>query len=81
VEVFAWPGGRTYFGTDDGCRGIRHAWLKTINLNTDFQESGWLIGNELFCQLKRDVEQIGASLTTTNDVLGEAFFFLFVFMW
>jgi hypothetical protein len=34
----------------------------------------WMVdGNELFCQLKRDVEQIGASLTTTNDVLGEAF--------
>jgi hypothetical protein len=49
--------------------------LKTINLNTDFQESGWLIGKiELFCQLKyRDVEQIGASLTTTNDVLGRSF--------
>jgi hypothetical protein len=48
--------------------------LKTINLNTDFQESGWLIGKiELFCQLEIDVEQIGASLTTTNDVLGRSF--------
>jgi hypothetical protein len=26
------------------CRGIRRMVLKTINLNTDFQESGWLIG-------------------------------------
>jgi hypothetical protein len=31
------------------CRGIRRMVLKTINLNTDFQESGWLIGKiELF---------------------------------
>jgi hypothetical protein len=69
-------GGRTYFGTDDTwrLRGIRRMVLKTINLNTDFQESGWLIGKiELFCQLEIDVEQIGASLTTTNDVLGRSF--------
>jgi hypothetical protein len=38
-------GGRTYFGTDTWrLRGIRRMVLKTINLNTDFQESGWLIG-------------------------------------
>jgi hypothetical protein len=38
-------GGRTYFGTDDTWRlqGIRRM-VKTINLNMDFQESGWLIG-------------------------------------
>jgi hypothetical protein len=51
--------------------------LKTINLNTDFQESGWLIGKiELFQLNRRRVEQIGASLTT-NDVLGRSFFSLF----
>jgi hypothetical protein len=35
-------GGRTYLGlmTLGDCRGIRRMVLKTINLNTDFQESG-----------------------------------------
>jgi hypothetical protein len=52
------------------CRGTAYGF--TINLNMDFQESGWLIGKiELFCQL--EIEQIGASLTTTNDVLGRSF--------
>jgi hypothetical protein len=37
-------GGRTYFGTDDTWRLGWRMVLKTINLNTDFQESGWLIG-------------------------------------
>jgi hypothetical protein len=50
-------GGRTYFGTDDTWLEVWYMVLKTINLNMDFQESGWLIGKiELFCW--RDVEQI-----------------------
>jgi hypothetical protein len=48
--------------------------LKTINLNG--LSGKWMVDRkiELFCQLEiRDVEQIGASLTTTNDVLGRSF--------
>jgi hypothetical protein len=40
------------------------------NLNTDFLESGWSIRkkNYFVGGNRRDIEQIGASLTTTNDV-------------
>jgi hypothetical protein len=38
---------------------------------------------ELFCQLEiglRRKNKLGESLSTTNDVLGEVYFFLFVFI-
>jgi hypothetical protein len=46
--------------------------LMTINLNTDFLVSGWSIRKKriILSGGRRDIEQIGASLTTTNDVLG-----------
>jgi hypothetical protein len=67
-------GGRTYFGPNDTCafRAMLLTVLMTINLNTDFLVSGWSIRKKriILSGGRRDIEQIGASLTTTNDVLG-----------
>jgi hypothetical protein len=44
-----------------------------ISLNTDFLGNGWSIRKRIILSAgnRRDIEQIGASLTTTNDVLVE----------
>lgn len=71
-------GGRTYFGPNDPWRiqaytaygfgddkfkyGVSGKWM--LNTKNRFIISG---GN------RRDIEQIGASLTTTNDILGRSF--------
>jgi hypothetical protein len=56
-----------------GYKPIQPMDLKTINSSTVFQVNGWLIKNRLILSggNRRDVEQIGASLTSTNDVLEE----------
>jgi hypothetical protein len=54
-----------------------------ISLNMACLESGWSIrSEELYSTAgnRRDIEQIGASLTTTNDVLGRACFVVLILL-
>jgi hypothetical protein len=41
----------------------------------DYLENGWLIKKRIILSAgnRRDIEQIEASLTTTNDILGRSF--------
>jgi hypothetical protein len=78
-------GGRTYL--DEMILGVFKGTplmvLMIISLNTDFRGNGWSIRKKriiLSAGNRRDIEQIGASLTTTNDVLVEVCFFSCVFI-
>jgi hypothetical protein len=53
------------------CRVIPHTDLMMISLNMACLESGWSDKKRIILTAgnRRDIEQIGASLTTTNDVL------------
>jgi hypothetical protein len=48
----------------------------------DYLENGWLIKKRIILSAgnRRDIEQIGASLTTTNDILVEVLL-RSVFVW
>jgi hypothetical protein len=68
-------GGRTYFGPNDAWRLQGYtAWdLMMISLNMACLESGWSDKKRIILTAgNREIEQIGASLTTTNDVLGRS---------
>lgn len=71
-------GGRTYFGKNDPWRiqGYTAYGFKDDKFKYGFSGK-WMIDkkNRLIISAgnRRDIEQIGASLTTTNDVLGRSF--------
>ncbi len=71
-------GGRTYFGTNDSWRlqGYTAYGFKDDKFKYGFTGK-WMVDKKnriiLSAGNKRDVEQIGASLTTTYDVLGRSF--------
>ncbi len=71
-------GGRTYFGPNDRWRiqGYTAYGLKDDKVKYGFLGK-WMVNtkNRLILSLgnRRDVEQIGVSLTTSNDVLGRSF--------
>jgi len=71
-------GGRTYFGQNDMWRVQGYTAYGFKDNKFKYGISGkWLLSqkNRLIISAgnRRDVEQIGASLTTTNDVLGRSF--------
>lgn len=71
-------GGRTYFGTNDTWRlqGFTAYGLKDNKFKYGISGK-WMLDkrNRIIVSAgnRRDIEQIGASLTTTNDVLGRSF--------
>ena len=71
-------GGRTYFGPDDKWRLQGYTAYGFDDNKFKYGLSGkWMIDPKTRLILsggnRRDIEQIGASLTTTNDVLGRSF--------
>jgi hypothetical protein len=71
-------GGRTYFGPNDLWRLQAYTAYGFKDQKVKYGLSGkWMIDkkNRLIISVgnRKDVEQIGASLTTTNDVLGRSF--------
>lgn len=71
-------GGRTYFGPNDPWRIQGYTAYGFDDNKFKYGFSGkWMIGSEKRFIIsggnRRDIEQIGASLTTTNDVLGRSF--------
>uniref|UniRef100_UPI004048EF65 DUF5686 family protein n=1 Tax=Flavobacterium sp. TaxID=239 RepID=UPI004048EF65 len=71
-------GGRTYFGPNDRWRLQAYTAYGFKDNKGKYGFSGkWLVNTKNRLILsggnRRDVEQIGASLTTTNDVLGRSF--------
>jgi hypothetical protein len=71
-------GGRTYFGRNDPWRIQAYTAYGLNDNKFKYGISGkWLVNKKNRLILsggnRRDVEQIGASLTTTNDVLGRSF--------
>jgi len=71
-------GGRTYFGTSDTWRLQGYTAYGFKDDKFKYGLSGkWMVEKKnriiLSAGNRRDVEQIGASLTTTNDVLGRSF--------
>ncbi len=71
-------GGRTYFGADDPWRIQGYTAYGFKDDKFKYGLSGkWMIDKKSRIILsggnRRDIEQIGASLTTTNDVLGRSF--------
>lgn len=80
-EVEGWrlrAGGRTYFGPNDTWRLQGYTAYGFDDNKFKYGASGkWMIDKKNRIILsggnRRDVEQIGASLTTTNDVLGRSY--------
>jgi hypothetical protein len=80
-EVEGWrlrAGGRTYFGPNDLWRIQGYTAYGFEDNKFKYGISGkWMIDKKnriiISAGNRRDVEQIGASLTTTNDVLGRSF--------
>ncbi|HEY0091523.1 MAG TPA: DUF5686 family protein, partial [Flavobacterium sp.] len=80
-EVEGWrirTGGRTYFGTNDQWRIEGYTAYGFLDEKFKYGISGkWMIDKKSRVIIsggnRRDIEQIGASLTTTNDVLGRSF--------
>ncbi|MEK8179427.1 DUF5686 family protein [Flavobacterium buctense] len=80
-EVEGWrlrAGGRTYFGPNDTWRLQGYTAYGFEDNKFKYGASGkWMIDKKNRIILsggnRRDVEQIGASLTTTNDVLGRSY--------
>ncbi len=71
-------GGRTYFGPNDPWRIQGYTAYGFKDDQFKYGLSGkWLVGKKnrviLSAGNRRDVEQIGVSLTTTNDILGRSF--------
>lgn len=71
-------GGRTYFGPNDPWRIQGYTAYGFKDNKFKYGVSGkWLIDKKnriiISAGNRRDIEQIGASLTTTNDVLGRSF--------
>jgi hypothetical protein len=71
-------GGRTYFGANDLYRFQGFTAYGVDDNKFKYGISGkWMINKKnriiLLAGNRRDIEQIGASLTTTNDVLGRSF--------
>ena len=71
-------GGRTYFGTNDLWRVQGYTAYGFKDNKFKYGMSGkWMIDKKNRIIIsggnRRDIEQIGASLTTTNDVLGRSF--------
>ncbi|GAA4043824.1 DUF5686 and carboxypeptidase-like regulatory domain-containing protein [Flavobacterium chungnamense] len=71
-------GGRTYFGPNDKWRLQGYTAYGFDDNKFKYGLSGkWMVDSKkriiLTAGNRRDVEQIGASLTTTNDVLGRSF--------
>lgn len=71
-------GGRTYFGTNDKWRLQGYTAYGFEDNKFKYGISGkWMIDTKNRIIIsggnRRDIEQIGASLTTTNDVLGRSF--------
>ena len=71
-------GGRTYFGPNDTWRLQGYTAYGFDDNKFKYGLSGkWMINKEnriiISCGNRRDVEQIGASLTSTNDVLGRSY--------
>lgn len=71
-------GGRTYFGPNDKWRLQAYTAYGFDDNKFKYGLSGkWMVDSKkriiLTAGNRRDVEQIGASLTTTNDVLGRSF--------
>jgi hypothetical protein len=71
-------GGRTYFGPNDKWRLQGYTAYGFTDNKFKYGLSGkWMVDtkNRIIIEAgnRRDVEQIGASLTTTNDVLGRSF--------
>jgi hypothetical protein len=69
-------GGRTYFGRNDPWRiqGYTAYGFDDNKFKYGLSGNGWSIGKRIISAgNRRDIEQIGASLTTTNDVLGRSF--------
>jgi hypothetical protein len=71
-------GGRTYFGQNDPWRIQAYTAYGFDDNKFKYGVSGkWMVDNKKRIIIsggnRRDIEQIGASLTTTNDVLGRSF--------
>jgi hypothetical protein len=71
-------GGRTYFGRNDPWRLQGYTAYGFDDNKVKYGLSGkWMVDKKkriiLSAGNRRDIEQIGASLTTTNDVLGRSF--------
>lgn len=71
-------GGRTYFGPNDPWRIQGYTAYGFKDQKVKFGVSGkWLLNrnNRFIIEggIRKDIEQIGASLTTSNDVLGRSF--------
>ena len=71
-------GGRTYFGPNDPWRIQAYTAYGFDDDKVKYGVSGkWMVDkkNRIILSLgnRRDIEQIGASLTTTNDILGRSF--------
>jgi hypothetical protein len=71
-------GGRTYFGSNDTWRIQGYSAYGFEDNKFKYGISGkWMVNNKkriiLSAGNRRDVEQIGVSLTTSNDVLGRSF--------
>ena len=71
-------GGRTYFGPNDPWRVQAYTAYGFDDDKFKYGVSGkWMVDkkNRIILSLgnRRDIEQIGASLTTTNDILGRSF--------
>ena len=71
-------GGRTYFGPNDPWRVQGYTAYGFDDDKVKYGVSGkWMVDkkNRVILSLgnRRDIEQIGASLTTTNDILGRSF--------
>jgi len=71
-------GGRTYFGSNDTWRIQGYGAYGFKDNKFKYGLSGkWMVNNKkriiLSAGNRRDVEQIGVSLTTSNDVLGRSF--------
>ncbi|WP_297509027.1 DUF5686 and carboxypeptidase-like regulatory domain-containing protein [Flavobacterium sp.] len=78
-------GGRTYFGPNDKWRIQGYTAFGFDDYKFKYGISGkWMVNtkNRLIISggNRRDIEQIGASLTTTNDVLGRSFASSGIFM-
>ena len=71
-------GGRTYFGPNDPWRVQGYVAYGFTDQQVKYGISGkWLLNNKNRLIIsggnRRDIEQLGVSLTTTNDVLGRSF--------
>ncbi len=71
-------GGRTYFGPNDPWRLQGYVAYGFTDQQVKYGISGkWLLNNKNRLIIsggnRRDIEQLGVSLTTTNDVLGRSF--------